>query len=501
MCIKKAHFFLCSLFYIFIFHSVEASEIKFETALLANKSQLLLLIPNNELSEFSQLFLKDKNLPIDAKFTALNLWPKAKGGQRFVRLLLIDLYYLSNSNISLTLAWESSKTKLGNFAEIAQDVQLIQSQNGWLREALLLQPKEMQVDDDWYVEPQIMYANYVTNTKLLTENSYPPQKASQWLFDRPRAIYQLFIMSEDKRWFKKANALSDFYINQIDNNGQFKLIKKIDPKYSSPVGLLHYYLLTGERAAKHAIKKLYNYSLAWQPTYTSSRGFWTERHQASALLVAVIYWELTNSPDALDRVHEIINATANMTFNPVNDWPLRNCPQHSLKSHEGINKNIPVCSPWMMALLSDALWRFYRLTGDEQAAALIDVFGDFVLNHGIFYGESNKVKGLVMPKYLSSMDDVKEDKTNQWTDSQHVCDVATLIARSLYIKKQNNKSNFILTELFSVFTQQCKAPYYKLKANRTNSDYWSLRPPRRFGWTYSTTSDLPWLSNIFLPKN
>ncbi|AAZ25529.1 hypothetical protein CPS_4993 [Colwellia psychrerythraea 34H] len=51
----------------------------------------------------------------------------------------------------------------------------------------------------------------------------------------------------------------------------------------------------------------------------------------------------------------------------------------------------------MMALLGDALWRFYQLTGDKRSVALIDAFGDFVFNYGLFYGDK-QVKTL---SYLS----------------------------------------------------------------------------------------------------
>lgn len=495
MSVKFISFIFLNLLF---FNVTVAEEIHFDTSLKRNKTQLLLLLPNNTLSNYSQIQLLDKKLPIDAEFTPLNFWNNSEKQLKYIRLLLIDLHYLPHENITLTLSWRKSISKLKSAANLPINAMLIQPQNGWLRQALLLEPKNIEYDERWYVEPQKKYASYVTNNKLLKSNGYPTTRASQWLYDRPRAIYQLYLMSKDKFWLTKANEQSEFYLENIDENGQFKLINKYDPKYVFPMGLLYYYLLTGKVEVKNALTKLYHYSLAWEAKYTLKRGFWTERHQATALLTAVAYWELTNDPRAKQRIDELINATAQMTFNPVNDWPLRDCPQHSLKSHEGRGDDIPVCSPWMMALLSDALWRYYRLTEDERAAALIDVFGNFVLDYGIFYGKSNKLKGVVMPKYLSSMSDVKQDKKSQWTDSQHIYDVATLVGRSLYIKKLNNKKHYLLSELFLVFVEYSKKPYYGLKKSRKAVDYLIVKPPRRFSWTYSTTSDLPWLAEDVL---
>jgi hypothetical protein len=100
---------------------------------------------------------------------------------------------------------------------------------------------------------------------------------------------------------------------------------------------------------------------------------------------------------------------------------------------------------------------------------------------------------MVLPLYLSSMDNKNLEIKNQWTDRQHSCDVAGLIGKSLYIKKQTDENTILLEELFNVFVQQCKDMNKKSKYNKNN--YLPMLPPRRFGWTYSTTSDLPWLTS------
>ena len=305
-------------------------------------------------------------------------------------------------------------------------------------------------------------------------------------------------MSGESQWLTRGKKLSSFYQEHIDDEGLFTLKKRFDAKYLMPKGLLYDFLLSGDVQAKKTLKKIYQASLAWDEDYSSKRGFWTERNQAAALNTAISYWEVSNDEAALVRINNIIDATVEMTFNPQDDWQLRGCPQHSFKSHEGWGDDSPACSPWMMALLGDALWRFYQLTNDKRAAALIDAFGDFILNYALFYGDK-RVKNIVIPKYIVSIENSAQEELNQWSDPQHVCDVAGLLGKSVYIKNKSGTDSFLIQSLFSTFVEQCQQSYVRLKKEKNkkqNKPYWLLKPPRRFAWMYSTTSDLPWLNNL-----
>jgi len=262
--------------------------------------------------------------------------------------------------------------------------------------------------------------------------------------------------------------------------------------------LLYNYFITGNIKAKNKIEVMYKKSLEWNEKYDFERGFWTERNQAAALNIAISYWEITQNKGALKRIKDIIKATVDMTFNPLGEWQLKGCPQHTYRAHEGEHGEFPVCSPWMLALLGDALWRYYQLTEDKSAAALIDTFGDFILNYGIYYGSHKKLTRTVLPKYLSAVNSPEFDMTNQWTDSLHLCDVAGLIGKSVYIKDKYQRPDLLLTELFSVFTKQCKK---NLRGHAKLSDsFWRLKTPRSFTWRYSSTSDLPWLFEKFIQE-
>ena len=500
------------VFFVFSNNSFSAeNNITFDTPIMSSTSSdgsffLLLPIPNQRVSLNNTFFLRANNKSIEATYRVINTWPTLNN-EKFIRVLSIEvntknIFSQPETKQKLTLSWELSDNVhsfRGGNAVGNINSHLVYPSKAWLVQSLLLHPNDA-IENDWYTEPQKKYANYVTNQALLTKRNYPPHKSSQWLYDRPQAIYQLFLMTEETAWLKIANELADFYIGNIDEDGIFILKKTFDPKLLMPKGVLYRYLLSGDFEAKQALSRMFERSFDWDESYSLRRGFWTERNQAAALNVAVSQWELTSDIKALKRINDIIDATVKMTFYPENDWPLRGCPQHSFKSHEGWGDDSAACSPWMMALLADSLWRFYQLTGDKRAASLIDAFGDFILNHGIFYGDK-RVKNIVIPKYIVSLDNPDQEELNQWTNPQHACDVAALLGKSAYIKKKNNQDDFLVKTLFSALLEQCEGSYTKWQKEQTKKqvkEYWEIKPPRRFGWMYSTTSDLPWLKKRLL---
>ena len=278
---------------------------------------LILPVPMRTIHIDGMLSLYSGKASIAAKYTILNKWPALKKAN-YVRVLMLELPNKQSFSQGLTLRWhnnilstEQKKANINsNLAEYAdiRDAVLVAPKQSWLTQALLLHPAQTNLTVDWYLEPQKKYAHYVSNQTLLEKNGYPANKSSQWLYDRPQAIYQLFLMSGQKEWLTKANELADFYISNIDQEGVFVLKKRFDPKLLMPKGVLYRYLLTGDIAAKDTLKRMFVKSFDWDESYSLQRGFWTERNQAAALNVAVSYWELTNDPKALKRIHDIVDS-------------------------------------------------------------------------------------------------------------------------------------------------------------------------------------------------
>jgi hypothetical protein len=477
--------------------SLYSQEYKITFSAPSDEAIVILPVPNLEIALKSELSLLANNEKIDSDITVLNTWHNNESS-KYIRLLSINISNYKNTEPAphstiFSLKWTHDKKALPvKNLPLNTKTYLVYPSKSWLAESVLLHPRRNYTDNSWYTQPQSLYANFVINEALLSDKGYPKSKYSQWLFDRPRAIYQLYILTEDPKWLIEGTKLAKFYLANIDDTGQFKLQDNYDLKYLMPNGLLYYYLLTGDKEVISVLKIFYDRALSWNPIYDGEHRFWTERHQAAALNIAIAYWEVTGSIEAKNRIDEIIEATVQMVFNPRENWQLRGCPQHTYKSHEGKAGDSPVCSPWMMALLSDGLWRYYRLSDDKKSAALLNAFGDFMPHYGIHFAD-DRLKNMVLPLYLSSMDNKLLQIKNQWTDGQHSCDVAGLIGKSLYIKKKTTEDTYILQELFNVFVQQCKDINKKYRNKK--HDYLPMLPPRRFGWTYSTTSDLPWLES------
>lgn len=349
------------------------------------------------------------------------------------------------------------------------------------------------VNTDWYVKPMQRYANYITDPERLAANKITPDKASQYLYDRPRALMQLYMLTGEQKWKNEAIAASKHYINHIGEDGFFSLVGKKDIKYLMPKGLHYYFQLTGDEAARKAIARIYHASLSWEPQYKGSglfsTGFWTERNQAAALDAAVTFFELTGDIGARRRIDEILTATAAMVETPQNNWPQRYCPQHSFKSHEGGANGSAVCSTWMLALLADPIWRYQQATQSPTARTLLQQFGKFILQFGTYNG-SGKFAGQVLPKYLVVFDNPQMEDLNPWNDVQHSCDVAALLGKALYLTE---KVSIEEAATFHALLAPCKNKYNRLNDNKP---YWVVKPARKFGWEYSTTIDLPWLERL-----
>ena len=279
-------------------------EFALEPTITISSPTLILPIPNHTIANSSLIHLTLNNIDLNADVSILNNWPSSSQ-DKYVRLLKLEIDHNLPLSGHLNLFWSNAKKGVvGNMAPktnmidlltvnhdsrmaVNDEFSLVYPSLNWLARSVLLHPEQKQTNSSWYIEPQKKYAYYLTNQALLTKKGYPARKVSQWLYDRPQAIYQLYLMSGETEWLIKANELADFYISNIDESGIFMLKKRFDPKLLMPKGVLYRYLLSGDNAAKQALKRMFERSFDWDESYSLRRGFWTERNQAAALNVAV----------------------------------------------------------------------------------------------------------------------------------------------------------------------------------------------------------------------
>jgi len=439
------------------------------------------------------VFIEGKLIP--SKVTYSLLWPKKNDEELNIRVLNISVQSPLSNTDNMSISWQSANALLKETkSDIKINSELIYPNKNWLRKALLLTDNKG-VDETWYRHNQALKAIYLADEEALTKKKYPKTVASQWLYDRPQAFYQLYLSSHGNGKIKlQADRFVAFYESQINDAGYFQLAKPKDAKYLMGRSLVYHHLLNQSKSSVQTLEYMFEASLSWKAAY-NGKGFWTERHHAAALNVAISYWEISGNEIAKNRIDELIRGLVQMTFNPQNNWRLRNCPQHTYKSHEGWGDSTPACSPWMMALLADNLWRYYLLTNDMNSAKLLSAFATFMLNEGIYFGTGKKLSGRIIPKYIVSLDNKNQEELEPYSDTQHTCDVAAMVGKGVFIKKKLKEEYFLEGHLFRVMSEQCKKDHLAIveKYKYVKLESLSSRPPRKFGWEYSSTDDLPWL--------
>jgi len=387
-----------------------------------------------------------------------------------------------------------------NYSDVDNAVHSWDTNMDWFDNAYVNFGKTMVNDVPDYVTDAYK-VHYDVNDPYL---SNPVEAAAPWLFDRTLALFGLYIRTGEVKWLRHAHRAAQYYNNHIDSAGYLDYRGWDDLKYSYGQGFLIDMILTGDQTL---LTNINNVALAastgWDPVYEFTDLFWTERHHTYALLAALSAWEATGTQAYADRATSIIQTTLNHQLNPVNGWAYDGGLLHTLTSHEGdSNAFQPVASPWMTALLGDAIFRYYLHSDDQDALTILSNMGDWLLNYGLFDATPAHpiLSGLIMPYYLVSSTYVSDDGTfgEAWDDKEHACDVAGLVAKSAYARAQLGYDPAQLKTAASDLLYTC---YYA-------TEYWTrpgtsgpsnpqpsyrLNPPRKFNWWFGTTSDIEWL--------
>ncbi|HKE19683.1 MAG TPA: hypothetical protein VKB80_32625 [Kofleriaceae bacterium] len=311
--------------------------------------------------------------------------------------------------------------------------------------------------------------------------------SSAWLFDRTSTLYGVYVRTGDVQWLRHAHRSAQFYLGLVDQNGYFTL-KGDDLKYSYGRSLLIDYIFTGDPALLDAIERIAGAGEQWDPTYDIDANFWTERHQTYALLAALSAWEATGDAALAQRTREVAQTSFDLAREPaVASWPDDGCMLHTMNAHEGAGGDVPVCSPWMSALFTDAVWEYYVHTADTAALDFLISMGHFVANVGLYQEDGHTV-----PWYLVS----SETTFTEGDDIEHVCDVGGLVARGAWAEMSRGGDPAELRAVAGELVSECQYnldSWHRPDAVSSGLTEWRLTPERKFNWWFGTTSDLGWL--------
>jgi hypothetical protein len=346
----------------------------------------------------------------------------------------------------------------------------------------------------WFDASMVGFAATAVNDvpSSVTQRLNYTTDSEPWLFDRTATLFGVYIRTGDVKWLRHAHRSAQFYLKHVNSTGYFDL-KPGDLKYAYGRSLLMDFVFTGDPALTAAVQRIASAGAKWNPTYTISTNFWTERHQAYALLAALSAWEATGATGHADRVRAVIRASFDMALDPYGSWKVNGCMLHGMTAHEGAGGDTPICSPWMSALFADAVWEYHIQTGDRAALTFLANLGDYVRNYGLYSGgEGLSYK---MPWYMSSSVRTFSDE-GPWGDIEHTCDVAGLVARGAWARQELGGDPSLLRTTAQQLLTGCQWNlnyWHRPSGPATGKAEWRLSPGRKFNWWFGTTSDLPWL--------
>jgi hypothetical protein len=252
-----------------------------------------------------------------------------------------------------------------------------------------------------------------------------------WLYDRGTALYRGYARRGDLTTLESAYRETALYRSGITGAGASTRIgvpgSPDDLKYHYAQGLAIHYLLTGDDRFREAAEAVADRVAAlWpSPGYDGGDDFWTERHAGFALLAYV--WAAIVSDDHGPRFRDQADAAVDAYLAMQDRYPpgwtdaSARCFAHHASAH-GEDYGTWGCSPWMSAILADALDAYATLRGGpraEAARASIVKLGTLLAREGL--DRSGK------PLYwlgLGAEADVPDDHDEHWGDSAYVVAMA-----------------------------------------------------------------------------
>jgi hypothetical protein len=312
-----------------------------------------------------------------------------------------------------------------------------------------------------------------------------------WLYDRALTLYSVYIRTGDVKWLRHAHRAAQWYSKKVGSNGIFVHSSySADLKYSYGLSLLIDHALTGDAALRTPIERVAGAGVReWQTSYSTSMGFWTERHHAYAMLAALSAFEITGDRSHAQRATALVNTTIQMSQNAAN------CPLHTVEQHEGVAGDTRMmCSPWMGALVTEAMLRYYILSEDPAVLTWLSGMGDFVRQYAMYDGgiEATELAGKMMPWYLVGPTGRLEDGRG-WGDMEHACEVAGVVAKAVWAKKRLGQSSTQAETTADALLSTCSYVLnYWHRTTPTLPEY-RLSPPRKFSWWFGSSTDLAWM--------
>ncbi len=214
-----------------------------------------------------------------------------------------------------------------------------------------------------------------------------PRGYEAHLFDRPAVYAKFYVRSGDEAQLVAALAANDYYRQHITPDGFFDVKKDAsgqpakDLKYVYSEGTAIMYMLTGDENYEETLKRVAKGWATHSRIEFRGEGFWTERHHGFGMMAWDHLYELTGDPKCLDNAKRFFDAALDMQIHPGDGKAPDGAWLHTAAAHG--DGNGWTTSPWMSAFLSDAIWKYWMLSGDERAAASLAMYDKFASRYAV----------------------------------------------------------------------------------------------------------------------
>ncbi|MFZ5586904.1 MAG: hypothetical protein ACOZHQ_13370 [Thermodesulfobacteriota bacterium] len=357
----------------------------------------------------------------------------------------------------------------------------------------------------WYDQEMRNYFGTAVN-----HYEYPVQEKLQidyvhqsepWLFDRATTLFMVYLRQGGLEPLRQAHRAAQYYARQIRSDGGFALLgngpnsRDVKFGYQECLALDHW--LTGDELMLDVSRRVLALLDAWDHHYGLDKGFWTERHMAFSLLNATVAYEILGDPALLTQARERFDSVHQFQTQPPAGAPAGlGCTPHKGKQH-GENLEGWYCSPWMTALLVDAIMRYYLVSADPRAPESVTEFARFVAQRGLYTINHESYKQpYQVPMYLTNLHDPAKHMIDRWTDQQHALDMSAVMAAALRLAPPDHRHRQLLERALNELLLTAQFDFEKNVnpyGHRDNRPKYPLNPPRRFNWWFRTTAGLDWL--------
>jgi hypothetical protein len=233
------------------------------------------------------------------------------------------------------------------------------------------------------------------DVQAFLESSYETDRAV-WLFDRGTALYRGYARRGDLNTLRSAHVETSMYRNRITGTGAAARNgigddAADDVKYNYSQNLALHYLLTGDDRFRESAEDIaLGMAELWpDPGYAGGNDFWTERHAGFGLLAYA--WAMIVSDDRGAQFRALADEAVDAYLAMQTSYPAgyadenARCFAHTADAH-GEGGAYFGCSPWMSAILGDALAQYAIESNASRAQEVRDALvklGRIIARSGI----------------------------------------------------------------------------------------------------------------------